>query len=183
MDLHTGLNRTVLASCLALYAAGCAMSAVPASNDAGRSTSARNASRAPQGPAAADQFEGDWYYGSDCDFGHYVSLGLKRSGRGYVGEWSDGTKVHGSDGRLRATPHGTKLQLAICGQEARSGFPVCPKYEDTTDVLELRGDHLVWRQGTGSYAHDYAVMHRQIGDKAEIERCTDDDASDKDDDQ
>ena len=160
MDLHARLNRTVLVPCLALCAAGCALAAAPSSY-ADRSAFGSHAAETPLAPVAGGAFEGDWYYGSDCDFGHYVNLGLKRVGNGYIGDWSDGTRVRGSQGNLQGKVRNGELVAQLCddGNDV-GGVPDCPKFEEPHDIFVRSGDHLVW-----SYVYDgkrtqYVTLHR-----------------------
>lgn len=182
MDLHLRLNVLVVACCLLLVGLGCSTRSADTAARSGADSHAletqsvgdahvaRGPPEAFEAPAA---FEGDWYYGSDCNFGHYVTLAIKRTKAGFLGDWSDGTRVHGSDGLLRGVLKDGQVRLDMCGQSEHSGLPTCPHYEKLPDVLERRGEMLVWWRGGGAYAHEYVVMHRQVGKVATIDVCED----------
>lgn len=175
MDLHTGLKGTALASCLVLCGAGCAMSAVPAPNDAGSSASGGDPAKAAPAPAPVDEFEGDWYYGSDCDFGHYVSLGLKRSRAGYEGEWSDGTRVRGSQGNLKAVLHNGELIVQRCDDGTDvGGAPDCPAFGPPHDVFARKGESLVWSKRYDGERQPYVTLHRADKKVGPMGECMDD---------
>lgn len=137
------------------------MSAVAAPNDAGRSTSSTDTAKAPQLPAAVDAFEGDWYYGADCDFGHYVTLGLKRAGRGYTGDWSDGTRVRGPQCNLQADVRNGELVAQLCDDATDVGGPPdCPNFEEAHDVFVRSGDSLAWSHVYDGKRTPYVALHR-----------------------
>lgn len=162
MDLHFGLKRSVLVSCLALCGAGCVMSATPATHDAGvQGLGSVPASKPTTTPTTVDAFEGDWYYGSDCDFGHYVTLGLKRAGDSYTGDWSDGTRVRGSQGNLRGDVRNGELIVQRCGDSSEvGGAPACPKFEASHDVLVRDGESLVWSHLYDGQRTRYITLHQ-----------------------
>jgi hypothetical protein len=179
MDLHTGLKRTVFASCLALCGAGCATSAVPAPNDASRSHSG-SVTGNTRASDSGDRFEGDWYYGSDCDFGHYVTLGLKRAGQRYSGHWSDGTRVRGSQGELQGEVGKGELLVQRCddGTEV-GGAPDCPKFGEAHDVLVRTGNSLVWSRVYDGKRTPYVTLHRAAQKKVDMHAECKGDADDE----
>lgn len=165
MDLHAGIRKALLASCFALGGAGCAISATPARNDAGARTAGAvadaSSTRSGDAFATADAFEGDWYYGSDCDFGHYVVLGLKRSGDGYEGQWSDGTRVRGSQGNLKASLRNGELIMQRCDDGTDiGGAPDCPAFGAPHDVFVRSGESLMWLHAYGGDRQRYVTLHR-----------------------
>lgn len=162
MDLHIDLKTALLASCIALGGAGCA---TPAPHDAAARAAgvvADTPSTAADSVAATvDAFEGDWYYGSDCDFGHYVTLGLKRSGNGYEGEWSDGTRLRGSQGNLKAALRNGHLIVQRCDDGTDvGGAPVCPAFGMPHDIFVRSGELLMWFYTYGGDRRPYVTLQR-----------------------
>ena len=130
--------------------------------------------RAPAKASLAD-FEGDWSYANDCEFGHYTNLSLKRRGDVVSGDWSDGTRVRGSDGSLRGALKDSRLMLELCtnGNE-RGGEPYCPAFDGSHDFVERRGDALVWYRHYGDDVTQYLVLERNPSQGSRNQGCEED---------
>jgi hypothetical protein len=129
----------------------------------------------PSTESATDTFAGDWYYGSDCDFGHYVTLGLKRSGNGYIGDWSDGTRVRGSQGDLRGTIRNDELVVQRCDDGSDvGGEPDCPTFEPAHDIFVRDGDSLVWSHAYNGERSPYVTLRRAVQKVDLRAECEDD---------
>ncbi len=114
--------------------------------------------------AVAD-FLGEWGYASSCGFGHSAGLSLRVESGRVVGEWSDGTRVRGNQGRLRAQLDGERLYLRQCYDDPdERGVAHCPDYAAEPDYLVRRGRQLVWyrRFGTGASSEfrEYIALDR-----------------------
>lgn len=147
------------------------MSAMPTPHDADARTAGvvAVASSAPPASTSAtvSAFEGDWYYGSDCDFGHYVTLGLKRSGTELVGDWSDGTRVRGSQGQLKGALRNGELAVQFCDEGGGlGGHSECPNFEGSRDIFVREGDGLVWYRTNNSERIRYVTL-RPASQKAD----------------
>lgn len=172
MDLHIGLKKVLLATCIALGGAGCAMSETRAPHEADTRNPGvvADASSTASDSAAATvgALEGDWYYGSDCDFGHYVTLGIKRSGAEIVGDWSDGTRVRGSQGQLKGALRNGELAVQFCDEGGEiGGQPQCPDFDAARDSFVREGDTLVWYRTNNGERTRY-VMLRPASQKADL---------------
>lgn len=111
-------------------------------------------------PAVAE-YAGEWAYTSSCNQGHYVTLDLRMDPVGIVGEWSDGTQLRGSQGKLHGVVAGSHLEVALCDEGGGgSGNSACPYFTEGQNSLELRGNSLVWRQRFGAAFTDYVTLQR-----------------------
>ena len=129
-----------------------------ASSQRGQAVNGPVASSNTGASMALDDFVGDWGYASDCNFGHYVGVLLSKRGEAMTGEWSDGTRVRGWSGQLRGTLRNEKLFLQKCYEG--EGEPLCPAYEEAHDILERRGEALVWYTYYNNKASEYLVLER-----------------------
>ncbi|MFC5571372.1 hypothetical protein ACFPN1_15010 [Lysobacter yangpyeongensis] len=129
--------------------------------------------RAPNKASLAD-FEGDWSYANDCEFGHYANLSLKRSGNAVLGDWSDGTRVRGTDGLLRGALKDNRLMLELCtnGNE-RGAEPYCPAFAGSHDFVERRGDALIWYRHYDDVTQ-YLVLERNPLQGSRKQGCEED---------
>lgn len=130
----------------------------------------------PAGPAAensterAPQFAGDWSFSTDCNFGHYVTLSLEENAGVVTGEWTDGTNVRGSQGKLKGVVGAGRLDLQWCSEaEESGGYPLCPQYSKPEGYLVRRDQALVWMKG----ATEYAVLTRGGTSRRADEECQD----------
>jgi len=118
-------------------------------------------SRAGAGAGAGDPFAGDWYYGSECEFGHYTTLSLEPTEDGYAGDWTDGTRVGGGQGQLRAKRRDGVLEVQFCDEpEERGAWPACPNFVTQEDSFEREGDALVWYVNAGGGHRRYVTLWR-----------------------
>ncbi len=109
-------------------------------------------------------FDGYWTYNNDCHFGHYAEIELAQKGAEVTGDWSDGTRLSGSDGSLQGRIRDNKLFVRYCGSDEHSGYAVCPRYEaKESDYLVRQGSDLVWYRGSGQATartfEKYVVLH------------------------
>lgn len=155
---------------LGYFAIAVAGVAITACNPKTRVTSERNSpsagtARAPSGPELHVEgtlaFDGEWGFASDCDFGHYITLGLKRSGNTVAGDWSDGTRVRGSQGELRGEIRKGELTLQRCNDgTSAGGEPECPAFQESHDTLVQVGSTLVWYHVYDGERTRYVVLER-----------------------
>jgi len=129
---------------------------------------------------SAKVFDGDWTYSNDCQFGHYVDIGLKQNGASVTGNWSDGTRVEGWNGLLIGTVRNGKLYTKYCSTEANGGHAVCPSYDaNESDHFVRQGRDLVWYRsvghGTDRSFEKYVVLHPSIkgAQKEAADNCPD----------
>jgi len=128
--------------------------------------------------ASAAVFEGDWSFASDCDFGHYVTLTLKQSGGSVTGDWSDGTRVRGSQGLIRGDIRNDQLIAKRCGDGSNvSGLPNCPAFEASHDTFVREGNALIWYQTYNSERTRYAELVRPPAKSDRTQGCEEDNAS------
>lgn len=119
---------------------------------------------------ASNAFDGYWTYNNNCHFGHYAEIKLTQKGDTVTGDWSDGTRLSGSDGSLKGHIRGDKLFVRYCGGDEHSGYAVCPKYgAEESDYFVREGNDLVWYQGSGQGTartfEKYVVLHPTVEGK------------------
>lgn len=117
--------------------------------------------------ASSNAFNGYWTYNNDCHFGHYAEMKLTQKGADVTGDWSDGTRLSGSDGSLKGRIRGDKLFVRYCGGDEHSGYTVCPKYEtEESNYLIRQGSDLVWYKGSGQGTartfEKYIALHPSV---------------------
>lgn len=112
--------------------------------------------------AGADPFAGDWGFSTRCSKGHYVGITFKREGDLYMGSWTDGSDLSGSDGKFEGHVRGKKLEYDACSEVAQNGgYEVCPKFTRKVGYFEREGEHLVWYQQYGKVIDRYLTLSRQ----------------------
>ncbi|HWX67422.1 MAG TPA: hypothetical protein VNZ27_13450 [Rhodanobacter sp.] len=121
---------------------------------------------------ASNAFDGYWTYNNDCHYGHYAEIRLTQKGADVTGDWSDGTRLSGSDGSLKGHIRGDKLFVRYCGGDEHAGYAVCPKYEaEESDYLVRQGSDLVWYRGSGQGSartfEKYVALHPSVKGKRE----------------
>lgn len=110
----------------------------------------------------ADAFAGDWGFSTRCNRGHYVGVSFKREGDGYIGDWTDGTDLSGSDGKFEGRLRGKKLEYDACSQvEQRGGYEVCPNFTRKVGYFVREGEKLVWYQQYPKVTVRYLTLSRQ----------------------
>lgn len=118
------------------------------------------------GAAEAQDFVGTWKYKQSCGYQHSVTLDLSRAGNAVTGDWTDGTRLDGSDGSLKGRFRDGKLYVRYCGGDEHAGYPVCPAYEaEESGYLVRRGNDLVWYRKSGGNFEQYVVLHRDMKGK------------------
>jgi hypothetical protein len=115
-------------------------------------------------------FDGYWTYNNNCHSGHYAEIKLTQKGGAVTGDWSDGTRLSGSDGSLKGRIRDDKLFVRYCGGDEHSKYAVCPKYEtEESDYLVRQGSDLVWYRGSGQGTartfEKYVVLHPTVEGK------------------
>ena len=131
-------------------------------------------------------FEGEWSYATNCNFGHYVGITLNSTTDGSViGDWDDGSNVHGWSGKLMGTVRGDRLYVRYCSLSIEDNYyKVCPDYEEESDYFARHGDQLVWNKKSGSKASgykfsEYVVLSRsRQGVQPQHDNCCRKDAED-----
>ena len=119
---------------------------------------------------ASNAFDGYWTYNNNCHFGHYAEIKLTQKNTDVTGDWSNGTRLSGSDGSLKGRIRGNKLFVRYCGGDEHSGYAVCPKYEtEESDYLVRQGSDLAWYRGSGKGTtrtfEKYVVLHPSVEEK------------------
>lgn len=119
---------------------------------------------------ASNAFDGYWTYNNNCHSGHYAEIKLMQKGDTVTGDWSDGTRLSGSDGSLKGSIRGDKLFVRYCGGDEHSGYAVCPKYEtEESDYFVRKGSDLIWyrgsSQGTTRSFEKYVALHPAVEGK------------------
>jgi hypothetical protein len=130
--------------------------------------------------AASKTFSGHWKYQQTCGSQHSATLTLSQAGDDVTGDWTDGTRLSGSDGSLKGSVRDGKLFVRYCGGDKQSGYAVCPTYEaEDSDYFIRNGKDLVWYRMVGKKgAHTfdkYVVLHPIIKGKPlpVDDHCTD----------
>jgi hypothetical protein len=121
------------------------------------------------------QFAGKWSYAKKCDSGHFLSLDLKQGGDRVTGDWSEGTDLRGSGGKLEGQIRGNKLYARYCSDDGEVGYEACPKFSGDEDYFVIDKGTLVRYQkfGTG-YRRDLALHPDIAGKEVPIDKvCTD----------
>jgi hypothetical protein len=127
--------------------------------------------------AASDAYSGHWMYQQTCGWEHVATLDLEQIGNTVTGKWSDGTRVHGSEGSLKGELRDGTLYARFCGVDESSGYSVCPKFDsEVSDHLVRRGSTLVWYQGSGKQFDEYLVLHPAVHGNASVKdnNCSND---------
>ena len=126
-------------------------------------------------------FAGDWKYKQTCGYQHSATLTLTESGEGVTGDWTDGTRLSGSDGSLKGSIRNGKMYVRYCGGDEHAGYAVCPSYEkEESDYFTREGNDLAWYRKAGKKSaatyEKYVVLHPVIkGQKLPLDNhCTDD---------
>jgi hypothetical protein len=108
----------------------------------------------------AQDFAGDWKYKQTCGYQHSATLSLTATDRDVTGDWTDGTRLNGSDGSLKGSLRDGKLYVRYCGGDADAGYPVCPAYEAEASAYFVRqGGDLVWYRKSDKTFERYLVLH------------------------
>ncbi|TCV97211.1 hypothetical protein EC912_101206 [Luteibacter rhizovicinus] len=119
---------------------------------------------------ATKPFGGNWGYKQTCGQGHSATVTLTQTGNDVAGDWTDGTRVSGTDGSLKGSIRDGKLFVRYCGGDEQAGYAVCPKYEaNESDYFVRQGSDLVWYQMIGKKGENafrkYVVMHPVVKGK------------------
>ncbi|WP_139350907.1 hypothetical protein [Rhodanobacter sp. C01] len=129
----------------------------------------------------AKAFTGDWKYKQTCGYQHSATVTLTQTGENVTGDWTDGTRLSGSDGSLKGSIRNGKLYVRYCGGDEHAGYAVCPSYEtEESDYFARQGSDLVWYRKVGkkeeSTYEKYVVLHPVIKGKhlPVDDHCTDD---------
>jgi hypothetical protein len=109
-------------------------------------------------------FAGDWKYKQTCGYAHSAELNLTQTGTSVSGDWSDGTRLSGSDGSLKGTVRDGKLFVRYCGGDEHAGYAVCPSYDTReSDYFVRTGNDLAWYRESGEGKsrtfEKYVVLH------------------------
>jgi hypothetical protein len=133
------------------------------------------------GAPKTNTFAGDWKYKQICGYQHSATVTLTQTGEDVTGEWTDGTRLNGSDGSLKGRIRDGKLYVRYCGGDEHAGYPVCPSYEtEESGYLSRLGSDLVWYRRVGKKEGNtfekYVVLHPVIkGKRLPVDdHCTDD---------
>lgn len=125
-------------------------------------------------------FAGDWKYKQTCGYQHSATVTLTQTDKSVTGDWTDGTRLNGSDGSLKGSIRNGKLYVRYCGGDEHAGYAVCPSYEtEESDYFAREGSNLVWYRKIGkkqeSTYEKYVVLHPVIKGKPlpVDDRCTD----------
>lgn len=122
----------------------------------------RPTTKAAAAPAGQDPFVGEWGFSTRCYKGHYVGITLERAGERYIGTWSDGTDIWGSDGSFRGAQKNGKLEVDACTTTVqRGGYARCPAYTSNTAYFVRDGEQLVWYRREGEVIDKYLTLDRQ----------------------
>ncbi|MBO9834779.1 hypothetical protein [Xanthomonas phaseoli] len=120
--------------------------------------SSASASKAPS-------FSGEWAYAKKCDLGHYLSLHLQQSGDRVTGDWSEGTNVRGSDGKLQGQIRDGILYARYCSDDGEGGYSVCPAFSGPDDQFRFENGVLVRYQKYGSDYRRSVALHPDVAGK------------------
>jgi hypothetical protein len=129
------------------------------------------------GTAKAKTFAGDWKYKQSCGYQHSATVTLTQTGEDVAGDWTDGTRLNGSDGSLKGRIRDDKLYVRYCGGDEHAGYPICPSYETEESAYFIRkGNDLAWYRRVGNTFEKYVVLHPVIKGKhlPVDDHCTDD---------
>ncbi len=115
-------------------------------------------------------FSGHWKYQQTCGPQHSATLTLRAVGDDVTGDWTDGTRVSGSDGSLKGRIRDGKLFVRYCGGDEHAGYAVCPVYETgESDYFIRKGKDLVWYRMVGKKGANtfdkYVVLHPVVKGK------------------
>jgi len=131
--------------------------------------------------SAAKAFAGNWKYKQTCGYQHSATVTLTQTGENVTGDWTDGTRLSGSDGSLKGTIRNGRLYVRYCGGDEHAGYAVCPSYEtEESDYFAREGSDLDWYRKIGKKAEStyekYVVLHPVIkGQRLPVDgHCTDD---------
>ena len=98
--------------------------------------------------ATLDQLAGSWGYSTDCFMGRYVTLDLSRTGSSLIGDWSEGSRVNGLDGKMKVQLVQGKQAVSACvsqeSQSKGSGYPTCPEMRRVDSRLVKDEQKLRW---------------------------------------
>lgn len=122
------------------------------------------------GTPKAKVFAGDWKYKQTCGYQHSATLTLTQTGEDVTGDWTDGTRLNGSDGSLKGRIRDGKLYVRYCGGDEHAGYAICPSYEtEESGYFTRQGTDLVWYRRVGkkeeSIFEKYVVLHPVIKGK------------------
>ncbi|MDR6674224.1 hypothetical protein [Xanthomonas sp. 1678] len=125
--------------------------------------------------AKAPPFEGKWAYANKCGSGHYLGINLRQSGDRVSGNWSEGTNVHGGDGKLEGQLRGKKLYVRYCSDDEEVGYADCPEFSGDEDYFRVdRGMLVRYKKYGSSYVRTVALYPDVIGkDVPLVEECLD----------
>lgn len=117
--------------------------------------------------ASAKAFFGNWKYKQTCGYQHSATLSLTQAGEDVTGDWTDGTRLNGSDGSLKGSIRNGRLYVHYCGGDVHAGYAVCPTYEtEESDYFTREGHDLAWYRKSGQQPHvtyeKYVVLHPVI---------------------
>ncbi len=113
-----------------------------------------------QAASRTDGFAGTWAYQKACADKHSLSIDLSQSSAGAVtGDWSEGTRVRGSDGKLSGSVRDGKLHVRYCSTDSEAGYAACPQMGDVEDYFVLRGGNLVRFQKYGKDFKEDVTLH------------------------
>ena len=170
--------KTPLLLVLFLPLLGCQPASLPASEAAAAPSPSPQGASAPTAQSAAavrpppteapeatlDQLAGSWGYSTDCFMGRYVTLDLSRSGSSLVGDWSEGSRMNGLDGKMKVQLVQGKQAVSVCvseeSQSKGSGYSTCPEMRQVDNRLVKDEQRLRW------YKHGapdgYVTMERSV---------------------
>ena len=116
------------------------------------------------GATASKAFSGNWKYQQTCGSQHSATLVLSQTGNDVTGDWTDGTRMSGSDGSLKGSVRNGKLFVRYCGADEQAGYVICPTYEaEESDYFIRKGKDLVWYRMIGKKGANtfdkYMVLH------------------------
>lgn len=133
------------------------------------------------GASKTNTFAGDWKYKQTCGYQHSATVTLTQTGEDVTGDWTDGTRLNGSDGSLKGQIRGDKLYVRYCGGDEHAGYAICPSYEtEESGYFTRKGNDLVWYRRIGKKEDNtfekYVVLHPVIKGKhlPVDDHCTDD---------
>lgn len=131
----------------------------------------------PKGAA----FAGNWEYKQTCGYEHSATVTLAQNGKDVSGDWTDGTRLNGSDGSLDGRIRDGKLYVRYCGGDEHAGYAICPSYEaEESAYFTRQGNDLVWYRRVGKREENtfekYVVLHPVLkGKRLPVDdHCTDD---------
>lgn len=103
--------------------------------------------------------EGGWGYATQCNQGHFIAITLRKQGDRFVGSWSDGTLLGGSDGDIEVEADSGRFIAKRCGSDKSSGLPPCPRLENVGDHFRVKHGSLYWYQAPDN--EPYAILDQQ----------------------